>query len=420
MHKPATEAELKQARRNQQFTNAPIGRGQCPWQQAQVAIFPVRYALDESPEVKGSSQGPHALPRDWPRQSPELKTRSYTLRQLRDGWVYVWNSVEQTFHEYQVSGEYFTRHPWTDAQLNQDVRHNPGETQPYLLYSRRSHLRIAYSPVQWTWRMCELMRSSAPGQRQWMREVDLPTYCVSGQVDHGDELTELGKRVADILITGETPPVFTSTKLPTQATEPGVPFKAAIEEALVQCLTQYRAGDACKPPIGNPELLPHMELLLLQARQAGGHNVIDQLNAMCENAQAQKRWGLLCEVWLCLAQANYTDGQLNMARYALKKGQALSRQLGLNHLESAFHARYPELMLSGGDSMIEPNAILLSRRELTVLEMIAQGLSNQQIAGELHLSLHTVKSHAQKINAKLGVSSRTQAVARATHLGLIV
>ncbi|MBP2262583.1 T6SS effector BTH_I2691 family protein [Pseudomonas sp. BP8] len=234
MHKTATEAQLKQARRNQQFTNVPIGSGQCPWKHAEVAIFPVRYALDESPLEKDSNQGPHALPRDWPRPSPALQTRSYTLRQLRDGWVYVWNEVEQTFHEYQVSGWYFTRHIWTDAQLNQDVRHNPGETHQYLLYSRRSRLRIAYSPVQWTWRMCELMRSSAPGQRPWMREVDLPTFCVNGQVAHGDMITALGKSVADILVTGETPPDFTSTLLPTIATEPDAPFKAAFEEALVR------------------------------------------------------------------------------------------------------------------------------------------------------------------------------------------
>ncbi|MGY2337604.1 toxin VasX, partial [Pseudomonas sp. SDO528_S397] len=81
-------------------------------------------------------------------------TRSYTLRQLRDGWVYVYNGVDQTFHEYQVSGRLFTRHLWTDSQLNTDVRHNPGGSHPYLLYPRRSQLRIAYSPVQWTWRLC--------------------------------------------------------------------------------------------------------------------------------------------------------------------------------------------------------------------------------------------------------------------------
>ncbi|PSS59103.1 T6SS effector BTH_I2691 family protein [Pseudomonas sp. BBP2017] len=234
MNQPPTEAELNQARRNQEFTNAPMGRGQCALRHPQVAIFPVRYALDESPLSKGSNQGPNPLPAGWSSRLPELHTRSYTLRQLRDGWLYVWNSVDQTFHEYQVTAEHFTRHLWTDGQLNQDVRHNPGETHPYLLYSRRSQLRIAFSPVQWTWRMCELMRSNAPAQRQWMRSLDLPAFCASGKAEHGDEITELGNRVADIFVYGATAPTFASTLLPTTASEPGLPYKPAFEEALVR------------------------------------------------------------------------------------------------------------------------------------------------------------------------------------------
>ena len=61
----------------------------------------------------------------------------------------------------------------------------------------------------------------------------------------------------------------------------------------------------------------------------------------------------------------------------------------------------------------------VSDRELGVLELIALGLSNQDIADRLHISLHTVKTHARKINAKLGVRSRTQAIVRARDLGLL-
>lgn len=60
---------------------------------------------------------------------------------------------------------------------------------------------------------------------------------------------------------------------------------------------------------------------------------------------------------------------------------------------------------------------VLSGRELAVLELIAQGLSNQEISERLFISLHTVKSHARHINDKLGVERRTQAVARAKHMG---
>jgi LuxR family maltose regulon positive regulatory protein len=65
--------------------------------------------------------------------------------------------------------------------------------------------------------------------------------------------------------------------------------------------------------------------------------------------------------------------------------------------------------------LIEP----LSIRELEVLQVIAEGLSNQEVANQLFLSLHTVKVHARNIYAKLGVKNRTQAVAKARTLGIL-
>jgi LuxR family maltose regulon positive regulatory protein len=61
----------------------------------------------------------------------------------------------------------------------------------------------------------------------------------------------------------------------------------------------------------------------------------------------------------------------------------------------------------------------LSQRELEVLRLIAQGLSNPEISGRLFLALDTVKGHNQKIFAKLQVQRRTEAVARARELGLL-
>jgi LuxR family transcriptional regulator, maltose regulon positive regulatory protein len=61
----------------------------------------------------------------------------------------------------------------------------------------------------------------------------------------------------------------------------------------------------------------------------------------------------------------------------------------------------------------------LSARELAVLQLIAEGCSNQDISNRLFISLHTVKTHASHINSKLGVERRTQAVARAQELRLI-
>jgi LuxR family maltose regulon positive regulatory protein len=61
----------------------------------------------------------------------------------------------------------------------------------------------------------------------------------------------------------------------------------------------------------------------------------------------------------------------------------------------------------------------LSQRELEVLRLIAQGLSNREIAERLFLALTTVKGHNQRIFGKLQVQRRTEAVARARKLGLL-
>jgi two-component system, NarL family, response regulator LiaR len=61
----------------------------------------------------------------------------------------------------------------------------------------------------------------------------------------------------------------------------------------------------------------------------------------------------------------------------------------------------------------------ISKREYEVLELMAKGLSNQQIADTLFVSLNTVKTHSSNLFLKLEVSRRTQAVQRAKELQLI-
>jgi DNA-binding NarL/FixJ family response regulator len=63
---------------------------------------------------------------------------------------------------------------------------------------------------------------------------------------------------------------------------------------------------------------------------------------------------------------------------------------------------------------------VLTPRELQVLQLLAEGLPNKTIADRLHVSEHTVKFHVNAILGKLGAQSRTEAVVRATRLGLLL
>lgn len=61
----------------------------------------------------------------------------------------------------------------------------------------------------------------------------------------------------------------------------------------------------------------------------------------------------------------------------------------------------------------------LTRREMEVLQAMADGLSNQQIAERLFLSLNTIKTHSSRVFEKLEVQRRTQAIEKARKLNII-
>lgn len=71
--------------------------------------------------------------------------------------------------------------------------------------------------------------------------------------------------------------------------------------------------------------------------------------------------------------------------------------------------------LRGRVQLIEP----LTSRELEVVQLLAGGLTNKEIAQRLAITDHTVKFHLNAILRKLGVSSRTEAVVRAARLGIV-
>ncbi len=81
-----------------------------------------------------------------------------------------------------------------------------------------------------------------------------------------------------------------------------------------------------------------------------------------------------------------------------------------------------KLVLVGPDFILNENELLrleISKREHEVLQLMAQGLSNQEIADKLFVSLNTIKTHTSNLFVKLEVKRRTQAVQKGKELRLI-
>jgi LuxR family maltose regulon positive regulatory protein len=101
----------------------------------------------------------------------------------------------------------------------------------------------------------------------------------------------------------------------------------------------------------------------------------------------------------------------------LKKMKVENRRLKeyVRNLLSAFTDKEFHPPTTNHQPLIEP----LSERELEVLQLIAEGLTNQEIASRLYLSLNTVKVHTRNIYGKLGVHHRANAVARGRAMGIL-
>jgi two-component system, NarL family, response regulator YdfI len=91
-------------------------------------------------------------------------------------------------------------------------------------------------------------------------------------------------------------------------------------------------------------------------------------------------------------------------------------------IESAVHAVNAGLVVTVPDFLPRAEELRepLSDRELEVLDLLSEGLSNKLIAHRLGISEHTVKTHVASIFVKLGATSRTEAVSQAIRRGLVM
>jgi LuxR family maltose regulon positive regulatory protein len=193
------------------------------------------------------------------------------------------------------------------------------------------------------------------------------------------------------------------------------------------------------------------------------HQTLEQLQSILPKAEQFKRVSSQIEILVLRAMIEYALGKGDQAVHTLLRALALGepedyRRIYLDegrvmaellahcqaeqqnsgayspshqYIESLLEVCNRELGILSPTSTTQARAgsaiaktpyefnIFLSARELEVLSLIAEGKSNQEIAGQLYLALNTVKRHASNIYDKLDVKKRTEAVAKARQLGLI-
>jgi NarL family two-component system response regulator YdfI len=141
-------------------------------------------------------------------------------------------------------------------------------------------------------------------------------------------------------------------------------------------------------------------------------------------------WPVLADLPIpVVALLDFVDTAL--VRSALRSGirGVISWDASPEEIEGAVHAVNAGLVVTTPASLAqllppqpfaEELAEPLSDRELEVLDLLAEGLSNKLIAHRLSISEHTVKTHVASIFTKLGASSRTEAVSQAIRRGLVM
>jgi ATP/maltotriose-dependent transcriptional regulator MalT len=112
----------------------------------------------------------------------------------------------------------------------------------------------------------------------------------------------------------------------------------------------------------------------------------------------------------------------DIVQAARERGKAADLDAMVNRLLASSDSILERLMIERparadrrSEALVEP----LSQRELHVLRLVADGLSDQQIADTLFISRSTVKVHTRNIRGKLDAKNRLQTVARARSLGLL-
>jgi LuxR family maltose regulon positive regulatory protein len=170
---------------------------------------------------------------------------------------------------------------------------------------------------------------------------------------------------------------------------------------------------------GNPGQAERLLDRLLHCAESAGRmgRVIETLVLQSLALQAQNR---LPQALVCLERALSLAEPEGYVRTFVDEGAPMAALLQ-RALARGVMPDYVGRLLAAFDQAVGAQLLIepLTGRELEVLSLLAAGLRNQEIADQLVISLATVKRHISNIYGKLGVSHRTQAIARARALGLL-
>jgi len=170
------------------------------------------------------------------------------------------------------------------------------------------------------------------------------------------------------------------------------------------------------------EALQCLRPLTTSAREAGRNRTVIEACILQARALAEQdipaARAALGDALVLAADAGFRQLFINEGPFLLPL-LANTRHVAPTFVDSLTSPRLPTHILSNNTSADLPAEQTLSPRELDVLRLLAAGLSNQEIAATLVISVGTAKWHAHNIFEKLAVRGRTQAVARAREQGLL-
>jgi len=219
-------------------------------------------------------------------------------------------------------------------------------------------------------------------------------------------------------------------------------------ERATRWVKQLDRGARCSSPFAHErEEVASVRVLLANKQPAFA---LQRLSPVLQRTAAGKRWGHVIEVRLLQALAHQMNREEEQALAALQEAVRLGEPEGyirsfpdegtpmeallyqlrkrdrkhgptlyLDRVIAAFQQENRAHRHTGEHPKVQALPVPLSEREIQVLQLLARGASNQEIAQELVIAVDTTKRHVSHIFSKLGVPNRVQALKQAQALGLL-